>query len=137
MVAVSKCLLGINCKYNGGSNYNEKLMNYLKDKDFLAICPEVSGGLSTPRISCEIVGERIINKEGKDCTKEYYCGAEKALKLCKACGVTEAILQTRSPSCGSGIIYDGTFTGNKVKGDGITAKLLKENGIRVINIEEL
>lgn len=137
MIAVSKCLLGINCKYNGGNNYNEKLMEYLKGKDFIAICPEVSGGLPIPRVPCEIVGEKVINREGVDCTKEYVLGAEKALKLCKACEVTEAILQTRSPSCGSGIVYDGTFTGNKKKGDGITAKLLKQQGIRVINIEEL
>lgn len=137
MIAVSKCLVGINCKYSGGNNYSDKLMEYLKDKDFLAICPEVTGGLKTPRVPCEISGERIISQDGQDCTKEYYFGAQEALKVCKACQVTEAILQTRSPSCGCGIIYDGTFTGNKIVGDGITAKLLKENGIKVINIEEL
>lgn len=137
MLAVSNCLLGVNCKYNGGNNYSEKLVSFLKGKDYIVLCPEVMGGLKVPRVPCEIVGERVLSKEGEDFTKEYKKGAEISLALCKEHNVTTAILQTRSPSCGCGLIYDGTFTNTKIKGDGITARLLKENGINVINIEEL
>ena len=136
MLAVSNCLLGVNCKYNGGNNYSEKLVSFLKGKDYIVLCPEVMGGLKVPRVPCEIVGERVLSKEGEDFTKEYKKGAEISLALCKEHNVDTAILQTRSPSCGCGLIYDGTFTNTKIKGDGITARLLKENGINVINIEE-
>lgn len=136
MLAVSQCLLGVNCKYNGGNNKNETLLTFLKQRDYVAICPEVMGGLPIPRVPCEIVGERVLSKDGKDFTKEYKKGAKRSLSLCKKHGVTTAILQTRSPSCGCGLIYDGTFSNTKINGDGITTKLLKENGIQVINIEE-
>ena len=137
MIAVSECLLGVNCKYNGGNNYQETVIEFLKEKEYISICPEVMGGLTTPRVPCEIVGKKVINREGEDCTKEFQKGAMLALELCQKKNVTLAILQARSPSCGSGVIYDGTFTGKKKKGDGVTAKLLKQHGIQVISSDEM
>ena len=136
MIAVSECLLGCDCKYNGGNNRNEELIQFLKGKEYIAICPEVMGGLPIPRIPCEIVGNCVKSKDGKDFTKEYKKGAKCSLEKCQQYGVTSAILQSRSPSCGVGIIYDGSFTGRKVKGNGVTARLLKEHGIEVIDIKE-
>lgn len=137
MIAVSQCLLGVNCKYNGGNNKNEALIEFLKQQDYIAICPEVMGGLPVPRIPCEIVDEQVKSKDGRDFTKEYKKGAELSLAKCKEENVEFAILQSRSPSCGCGTIYDGTFTGTKVQGDGITVRLLKENGIEVIDVNDL
>lgn len=136
MIAVSECLLGSNCKYNGGNNEHEGLKKYLKGKDYIAICPEVMGGLPIPRIPCEIVGNRVKGKDGQDFTNEFERGATLAVELCKQHGVTCAILQSRSPSCGCGQIYDGTFSGKKMDGDGLTTRRLKQNGIFVLNIEE-
>jgi len=136
-ILVSACLLGINCKYSGDNNLNNKIIEYLKDKEVIPICPEQLGGLKTPRIASEIVGDKVINREGQDVTKEYKKGAEESLYIAKLLGVKKALLKESSPSCGSNTIYDGTFTGNKINGIGITAKLLKENGIEVISENEV
>lgn len=137
MIAVSECLIGENCKYNGGNNYNKTLIHYIENLDIVPICPEVLGGLPIPRVPCEVVGNRVKSKEGQDVTKEFVDGAEKSLALCKEYGVQTAILQSRSPSCGCGEIYDGTFTKQLIQGDGITTKRLKENGIDVYDVEEI
>lgn len=137
IILVSACLLGTNCKYNGKNNKNDKVLEYIKDKYVIPICPEVFGGLSIPRIPSEINGNKVINKEGEDVTKYFMDGAYKTLDIAKSLNIKKAILKQKSPSCGSGKIYDGTFSNNIIVGDGITAKLLKENNIEIITEEDL
>ena len=136
-ILVSACLLGLNCKYDGENNRNEKVLEYIKDKEVIPVCPEIFGGLQTPRIPSEIVGDKVLNREKIDVTKEYQKGAEETLYLAKLFNVKKALLKESSPSCGSNTIYDGTFSKNKKEGMGITAKLLKENGIEIISEKEL
>ena len=131
-ILVSACLLGINCKYDGSNNLNEKVLDYIKDKEVIPICPEILGGLSTPRPPSEIISDKVVNNEQKDVTKEYRKGAEESLKLAKLFKVKKALLKAKSPSCGCGKIYDGTFTKTLIDGDGITTQLFKENNIEVI-----
>ena len=137
IILVSACLLGTNCKYNGKNNKNDKVLEYIKDKYVIPICPEVFGGLSTPRIPSEIKDNIVINKEDKDVTKYFIDGANKTLEIAKILNVKKALLKQKSPSCGCGRIYDGTFTSNIIKGDGITTKILKENNIEIITEEDL
>ena len=143
MIAVSACLVGIDCKYNGGNNQNEKVEVYLKDKDYIIICPEQLGGLSTPRNPAEITGNvlhetnRILDCKGKDVTKNFEKGAKESLKIARLYGCTKALLKEGSPSCGCNFIYDGTFTGKKIKGMGLTARLFVENNIDVFSEKEL
>lgn len=136
-ILVSACLLGLNCKYDGENNRNEKVLEYVKDKEVIPVCPEIFGGLPTPRIPSEIVGDKVLNREKIDVTKEYQKGAEETLYLAKLFNVKKALLKESSPSCGSNTIYDGTFSKNKKEGMGITAQLLKENGIEIISEKEL
>ena len=131
-ILVSACLLGINCKYDGENNKNDKVIEYIKGKEVIPICPEIMGGLPTPRIPSEIKDNKVITKENKDVTNSFYKGAEEVLYLAKLLNVKKALLKAKSPSCGVGEIYDGTFTHTKIKGDGITTRLLKENNIEVI-----
>lgn len=145
MLIVSGCLLGQNCKYSGGNNYNKELVEFLKDKEYKLVCPEELGGLSTPRDPSEIMGRdgkevlkgkaKVVSKGGKDLTKAFITGAEKTLELAKSHCSKVAILKSRSPSCGSRIIYDGSFSEKLKKGNGVTGALLKENGILVLNEE--
>ena len=135
MILVSACLCGVNCKYNGKNNLNEEMMELLKSGEALLICPEQMGGLTTPRNPSEI---KIINNEvkvfmndGTDVTANYKRGAEEVLRLAKELNIKKAILKKKSPACGYGEIYDGTFSGVLTKGNGITAALLLENGIEV------
>ena len=142
MYIVSGCLLGIPCKYNGGTNTEPALKEYLADKSYVAVCPETMGGFSAPRPPSEIQNGRVRNELGEDVTERFRLGAEKAWK--RACDkaqevgepLTAAILKARSPSCGAGIIYDGTFSRVTVAGDGIFAALLKEKGIPIYTEEE-
>ena len=136
-IAVSACLLGENCKYNGGNNYSEKLKDYIKDKDIVAVCPEVLGGLSIPREPSEIVNGIVRHKDGTSVDKEFRKGAKAALEIVKEKKAQIVILQSRSPSCGVNVIYDGTFSGRIISGQGIFADLLKKNGIKAIDIEDL
>ena len=132
-IAVSSCLLGINCKYNGKSNYNEDIIKLKEKYEIIPICPEVLGGLPTPRIPSEIINNKVINQEGTDVTLEYVTGANKALQILKENNIKIAILKTKSPSCGKGEIYDGSFSHTIIEGNGITAKLFLENDILVLN----
>ena len=132
-VLISACLIGLNCKYNGGNNENSKLVELMKEKDLVPICPEQLGGLKTPRVSAERKQEKVITKEGVDVTKEYQKGAEEVLNLAKKLNIKKAILKSRSPSCGIDEIYDGTFSHTLIKRDGVAAELLKKNGIEVIS----
>ena len=141
MIFVSGCLVGINCKYNGGNNFNEKIFNMVKEGKAIPICPEQLGGLSTPRKSSEIKiidgKRRVVDNQNNDVTEDFKKGAKEALELAKKLNITKAILQPRSPSCGVGKIYSGNFDGKLIDGDGITAELFRENGIEVISCDEI
>jgi uncharacterized protein YbbK (DUF523 family) len=145
MVLVSGCLLGINCKYNGGNNKSEKLMNILDRYGFIPVCPEQLGGMTTPRKPNELIEQKegrldsifVADKEGKDNTEHFIRGGEETLNIAKKFNIKYAILKERSPSCGSNFIYDGTFSGVIVPGMGVTAKLLTENGIKVYSEEQI
>ncbi|MBX5321732.1 MAG: DUF523 domain-containing protein [Candidatus Bathyarchaeota archaeon] len=137
MKLCSACLLGVKCRYNGKSALNRKVVALLKAEVLIPVCPEQLGGLPTPREPAEIRGKRVITRSGKDVTENFLRGAGQVLKLAKLFGVKEAVLKQGSPSCGCGRIYNGTFSGKTVKGDGVTAALLKKNGIKVITEEDL
>lgn len=138
-ILVSACLYGFCCKYDGGNNaLKDKLFQQLKCSGRLVpVCPEELGGLSTPRIPSEISGDKVINREGADVTEQFELGAEKALEIARKNGVRVAILKQGSPSCGCKKIYDGTFTGTKITGEGVTARKLVENGIPVFDETEV
>ncbi|WP_022754718.1 DUF523 domain-containing protein [Butyrivibrio fibrisolvens] len=138
-LVISACLLGDNCKYNGGNNYSERLQQFIKDNDatVIKVCPEVLGGLPTPRVPSEIVNEIVMNKEGVCVDLEFRTGAEKALKIVSKADPDLVVLQSRSPSCGVKEVYDGTFSGTKIPGSGIFASLLIDEGYKVIDIEDL
>lgn len=136
-ILVSACLLGIDCRYDGKNCYNEKIQDLRKYANLIPICPEQMGGLTTPRVPAEIVGHNLINKEGIDVSSNYQKGASIALKIAHINNCEYALLKQKSPSCGCGLIYDGTFTGKVIEGDGNTTKLLKENGIICYSDEEI
>lgn len=136
-IGVSACLLGENCKYNGGNNYNKKLIDFVKDHEVIPICPEVFGGLPTPRKPAEIVDGIVKLESGLSVDKEFKKGAQKALGIILKNQVDLVILQSRSPSCGVNKVYDGTFTGKIIDGQGIFTKILKENEVPVIDVEDL
>ena len=136
-ILISACLLGINCKYNGGNNLNPLIEELKKKYELVPICPEFMGGLSIPRDPSEIKEDRVISNKGVDVTSNYLSGAYQALQLVGISNITKAVLKDGSPSCGSTYIYDGTFTKNKINGMGITAKLLKENNITIYNEKEI
>ena len=137
MKLCSACLLGIKCRYDGKSARNRKVIMLLKTETLIPVCPEQLGGLPTPREPAEIRGEKVFTRSGKDVTENFKRGAKEVLKIAKLYGIKEAIMKQGSPSCGSGRIYDGTFSGKTIKGDGITTAMLKENGIKVITEEDL
>ncbi len=146
MIMVSGCLLGLNCKYDGGNNLSQRLLAELATEGIVPVCPEQLGGLTTPRGPAEIQGgdglavlegnARVLNKEGQDITEAFRRGAEETLKLAQLLEIERAVLKARSPSCGCGIIYDGSFSGKKRTGDGVTVALLKKNGIVVMTEED-
>ena len=136
-IAVSACLIGENCKYNGGNNYSEKVIDYIKGNEVLPVCPEVLGGLSVPRESAEIVNGIVSHKDGTSVDKEFRKGAKKALETVKEQKVDLVILQSRSPSCGVNAIYDGSFSGKLISGKGVFADLLQKNGIKVVDVSDL
>lgn len=136
-VCVSACLLGINCKYNGSNNYNEKLSEFLKDKNVVPVCPEVLGGLKTPRAPCEIQNGVVVNKLGKNVDKEFRAGAKKALQTVLDSKADYVILQPRSPSCGVNEVYNGTFSKKLITGSGIFAQLLKKSNIKAYEPDDL
>ncbi|MGM0378293.1 MAG: DUF523 domain-containing protein [Bacillota bacterium] len=134
MYFVSACLLGINCKYNGENNKSEKILNFLKDKKFVPICPEQLGGLSTPREPVEIIDKKVKDKFGNDFTYKFIKGAEETLKIITLYNNIEGIiLKEGSPSCGVKKIADGTFSKNKISGSGLTARMLRKNGYNLIS----
>ena len=137
VILVSSCLLGCNCRYKGDGCRNERVLK-LKDKHILIpVCPEQMGGLATPRPPAERKAGGVFTESGTDVTVQYRRGAEEALRLAKLYGCTHAILKERSPSCGSGGIYDGSFSRTLIPGDGVTAALLRQNGITVLGESEV
>ena len=138
MKIVSACLLGINCRYDGKNNRNEKVVELARKEILIPVCPEQLGGLPTPRESCEQQQDgRLMSESGKDFTNEFNRGAEETLRIANTLGIKEAIMAFRSPSCGCGKVYDGTFTHTLIDGDGVTTALLKKNGIKTITEREL
>jgi uncharacterized protein YbbK (DUF523 family) len=136
-ILVSACLLGVCCRYDGESKPCAEVIA-LRDRFILIpICPEEDGGLPTPRTPSERVGDKVLMRDGRDVTKNYHDGARHALGRAEAFGCTAAILKARSPSCGKGRIYDGTFSGNLTDRDGVCAELLMKNGIKVYTEEEI
>ena len=136
-IMVSACLLGENCKYNGKNNYSERVMEYVKGHEVIPVCPEVMGGLPIPRDPAEIVDGVVTNCRGISVDRQFRDGAAEALRIAREKGIDLAILQSRSPSCGVKEIYDGTFSGHRIPGQGVFARLLTENGFRVLDCEEL
>lgn len=132
---VSACLAGFHCRFDCASKEREHIRLMVEKGEAIAVCPEQMGGLPTPRIPAEQIGARVISKSGEDVTRAYEMGAQEALKMALMTNVTEAHLKSRSPMCGSDKIYDGTFTGTLVDGDGIFSKLLKEKMIKVISVD--
>ena len=125
VIGVSACLLGENCKYNGGNNINEKVINHIKGHEVIPVCPEVLGGLPIPRDPAEIVDGVVKHKDGSSVDKEFRTGAQKALEILNDRGAELVILKSRSPSCGVNTVYDGTFSGKLVHGNGVFVELLK------------
>lgn len=136
-VMCSACLLGSNCKYNGGNNYNEKLADYLKDHEVVAVCPECLGGLPTPRVPAEIVNGTVMNAEGVSVDEQFRRGAEQALAIGLRENVDLVVLQSRSPSCGVKQIYDGSFEKRLIEGQGVFAKLCCKAGLKVVDLEDV
>ena len=142
MYIVSACLLGQNCKYNGGNNLNEEVVEFCKNHKYVTVCPESEGKLPTPRPPAERVGASILTKEGKDVTDAFVRGADISLKSCMEMArisgeeIEGAILKANSPSCGIGQIYDGTFSGTLTEGNGVFAGMLKRLGVEIITEKE-
>ena len=136
-IVVSACLMGRNCKYNGGNNYNEKLVTMLKDREIIEVCPEVAAGMPVPRPAVEIFHGRVVREDGSVWDDVYRKGVEVVLNQLKQEDIDYAVLQSRSPTCGVKQIYDGTFSKKRVDGQGILAKALAERGIKLVDIEDI
>lgn len=139
-IMVSACLLGINCKYTGGNNANAKVLALAKDpgNEVIPVCPEMLGGLPTPRPPAEVQPDgRVVTQDGNDVTQAFQTGAERTLALVRKWQPDRIILQSRSPSCGVRERYDGTFTGTRIPGQGVTAALLVKNGFSVEDVGDI
>ena len=136
-IMVSACLLGENCKYNGGNNGSEAVRRFVAGHRVIPVCPEVLGGLPVPRVPAEIADGAVVNREGRSVDREFRDGAAKALEIALAEQPDLIVLQSRSPSCGVREIYDGTFSGHTVPGMGIFARLASDAGFTVLDAEDL
>ncbi|MBE5959787.1 MAG: DUF523 domain-containing protein [Lachnospiraceae bacterium] len=130
-ILVSACLLNVACRYDGLAKGNEQVQNLMKKHTLIPVCPEQLGGLPTPRPASERVGDRVMTADRNDFTDEFVKGAEEVLRLAKLYDCHYAVLKEKSPSCGKGLIYDGTFSGHLTSGNGITADLLTNHGIHI------
>ena len=131
-IIVSACLLGKNCKYDGGNNYNQKVIDYLQGKDYTTICPELLAGFSIPRLKIEMKNGDLVNIDGQILNEEMEISKAKLQKIIDEYHPTLAILKTKSPSCGKDYIYDGTFSKTLIDGNGFACELILKNGIKVI-----
>lgn len=136
-ILVSACLLGENCKYSGGNNKNDEVIALGEEYDLVPICPECFAGLPIPRVPSEIKDGRVYSKNGEDLTDKFLEGAQQALYIAKECNATCAVLKENSPSCGFGKIYDGSFSGKKIDGNGIAAQLLFDNEIQIFGESQI
>lgn len=136
-IAVSACLLGHNCKYSGGNNRSQKVLDYIEGHEVIPVCPEVTGGMSTPRVPVELKNGKAINRDGEDVTEFFLRGVEKAMEKLDGQNIDLAILQPRSPSCGCKQIYDGTFTKTLIDGKGMFAQALAEAGIPMMDGDDV
>ena len=136
-IMVSACPAGENCKYNGGNNRNEKVLQLMEGNEVITVCPEQIGGLPTPRVPSEIRYGVVTAKDGRIVDVEFRAGAAKCLKIAVREQPDLIVLQSRSPSCGVKQRYDGTFSGTLVDGAGVTAQILMENGFRCVDVEDL
>ena len=136
-IIASACLAGENCKYNGGNNRNEKVLQLMADNEVIALCPEQMGGLPTPRVPVEICNNVVTAKDGTIVDREFRAGAAKCLEIARREQPDMIVLQSRSPSCGVKQRYDGTFSGKLVEGAGVTAQLLMEHGFLCVDVEDL
>jgi len=136
-IAVSACLLGHDCKYNGGNNRSQKVLNYVEGHEVIPVCPEVTGGLPTPRVPVELKGGRAINKDGQDVTEFFRRGVEKTMEKLAGQDIDLAILKSKSPSCGCKQIYDGSFTKTLINGKGMFAQALAEAGIPMVDEDDV
>lgn len=136
-VLVSSCIIGCNCKYNGGNNLNPRVVEFLQDKEIIEICPEMMAGMNIPRESAEIVDGYITEYGGKNVHMEYEKGVRLALEKIKDEDINLVILQSRSPTCGVNQIYDGNFSGKLIEGRGIFAKALIDSGYNVVDSEDI
>lgn len=135
MKIVSACLSGVHCRYDCKAQTRSSIEEMVQNGEAIPVCPEQLGGLPTPRPPAERIGDRVLTNQGADVTAEYQRGAQEALRIAKLTGATEALLKSKSPMCGCGKIYDGTFSGNQKDGDGVFAELLKKHGIKVTTID--
>ncbi len=131
-ILVSACLLGTPCRYNGKGSADERVLTLRERHHLIPVCPEILGGLATPRTPAERRGDRVVAKDGKDVTGAYERGAEEVLRLARLFDCQAAVLKERSPSCGAGKIYDGTFSGMLTEGNGVCAQMLLDAGIQVL-----
>ena len=136
-IAVSACLLGENCKYNGGNNYSKKVADFIKGHQVIGVCPELSGGLPVPREPAEIVDGVVRTKDGASVDEAFRLGAEAAMKIIEENDIELVILQSRSPSCGTKTIYDGTFSGKLITGKGVFAQMLAERNFKTVDVSDL
>ena len=139
-ILVSACLLGVNCRYKGDGQKLGGIEALMEHAELIPVCPEVYGGLPTPRTPAERCGDRVLMRDGTDVTMQFHRGAQEAVNLAKLFGAEYALLKERSPSCGAGEIYDGSFTGAKTAGNGVAAEYLMKNGVKVYGesrLEEL
>lgn len=136
-ILISACLLGNCCRYDGASKEHPQILELAKHHELVPVCPEQMGGLTTPRPPAERRGDRVVTREGTDVTAQYCRGAEETLRLCQLLGCQAAVLKERSPSCGHGEVYDGTFSGTLIPGDGVTAQLLTAHGIPVFGESQI
>ena len=136
-ILISACLLGVRCRYDGGSKPQEPILRLMEKYTLIPVCPEQLGGLPTPRLPSERIGAQVVMKDGTDVTAAYRRGAEEALRLARLFGCRRAVLKERSPSCGSGTIYDGSFSKTLISGDGVAAVCLKAHGLPVLGESQL
>lgn len=136
-IAVSACLLGHNCKYSGGNNRSQKVLDYIEGHEVIPVCPEVTGGMPTPRVPVELKDSKAINRDGEDVTEFFQRGVEKTMEKLDGQNIDLAILQPRSPSCGCKQIYDGTFTKTLIDGKGMFAQALADAGIPMMDGDDI
>ena len=136
-ILVSACLLGENCKYNGGNNHNPAVAEFVKDKEVLPICPEMMAGMGCPRIPIEIVDGVLMDRDGNNVDAAMRKAVEQAMEMIREEDIQCAVLQSRSPTCGVNQIYDGSFTGKLIEGSGVLAQALKLVGYRVVDAEDI